>query len=197
MTDRPFLVEVDTATRGLPRWQAHSRVPRFLGGIQNGAHQAQSHRAVRVTQYGQLLAAWANGARLPDSELGAGLSHAKSAELGRQRHALALVGVPRHGPAEAARRAQRRGQANRQPKAGNTWCTRCSVKYAQAAGLCRSCGRETGAYEKTTREADADRIARQQVAVPAVTPPSPRAPRTRAIDGVEFEVVFDGTRDGR
>lgn len=70
-------------------------------------------------------------------------------------------------------------------------CQRCGKRWAQDAGLCRRCGRETGAYQLNCQQADAALIERQRAAQHVAVVVS-RQPRIRVIDGQEFEVVFDG-----
>lgn len=65
------------------------------------------------------------------------------------------------------------------PEAGR--CRNCRVKWAQYKGLCRRCERTVGVVETVP-----DRPA------PTLATPLPSGPRTRVVDGQEFDVVFSG-----
>ena len=67
-------------------------------------------------------------------------------------------------------------------------CRHCGERQNQGHGLCRRCARAAGVYTLSTREAEADRIARH--APPAVDPPPTRPVVIRIIDDVEYEVVW-------
>ena len=65
----------------------------------------------------------------------------------------------------------------------HTTCYRCHRKWAQKGGMCRLCGREAGLYrDQPMQDVSRGPIQRE-------VPP----PRTRIIEGVEYEIVFDGT----
>jgi hypothetical protein len=70
----------------------------------------------------------------------------------------------------------------------SVWCKRCGQRWAQDAGLCRRCGRDTGAYRLSGFEQDALRVTRQRGPRPLRLPTPPRP--TRVVDGVEYEVVW-------
>lgn len=74
-------------------------------------------------------------------------------------------------------------------------CKQCRARYAQKAGLCRSCGRASGAYTKRTIDVEAERLARRKAELPPPALVARPGPRTRVIDGVEFEIVFDGRQE--
>lgn len=61
-------------------------------------------------------------------------------------------------------------------------CRSCGRRWPQYRGLCRTCERT---YRSDPRNQP----------LPEPEPPAlaPRAPRTVTVDGVEFEVVWDGT----
>lgn len=83
--------------------------------------------------------------------------------------------------------------AGRPTIAASRLCQRCQGRYAQDGGrLCRRCGRDTGAYRDTTREADAARLERHRAAVASLVPSAAVVGAARVVDGVEYEVVFDG-----
>src|SRR5262245_59922119 len=68
-------------------------------------------------------------------------------------------------------------------------CRNCRKRQVQFAGLCRSCGRLLGVYTKTTRDAEAERLEKQQTALTPryQAPASTTLPRPVVIDGVEFD----------
>lgn len=70
-------------------------------------------------------------------------------------------------------------------------CERCGRRYKQDGQLCRSCAKETGAF--TTCQA-ADRAHVAAHLPPPVIVREARPSRTRIVNGVEFEVVWDGSR---
>jgi hypothetical protein len=49
------------------------------------------------------------------------------------------------------------------------------------------------ADHRTTQERDAERISRQQRFQALIKQVAPREPRVRVIDGVEYQIQFDGT----
>jgi hypothetical protein len=69
-------------------------------------------------------------------------------------------------------------------------CRRCGVRWAQYRGLCRTCDPGPGdrAIQNSRQRIERD-AARCQRRLPRATV----AIRTAVIEGVEFEVVFDGT----
>jgi hypothetical protein len=75
-------------------------------------------------------------------------------------------------------------------------CRRCALKYAQSHGLCRTCERETGVDNRSIFERERDRIAKQQRELEQCqrVTYAPRPPATRVINGVEFEITWDGSR---
>jgi hypothetical protein len=77
-----------------------------------------------------------------------------------------------------------------------TPCHRCGVKYQQGHRLCRSCQRETGVDNRSIFERERDRIAKQQHELQQCQRVTyvPRVPATRVINGVEFEITWDGSR---
>lgn len=76
----------------------------------------------------------------------------------------------------------------------NQICQRCRKKWANCAGLCRACGRETGLYTLTTRERDAARLQRHRPIRRRVEGPQPRLP-VRRVGQIDYEVVWDGSVD--
>ena len=73
-------------------------------------------------------------------------------------------------------------------------CSACKDKWAQGKkGLCRSCERAAG-DTRTTMDRDGERVERMR-AKHTDPPPSADAPRTRTriVDGIEYETVWDGT----
>lgn len=70
-------------------------------------------------------------------------------------------------------------------------CSRCRERYAQRDGLCRRCGREAGVYTMNTREMEAERLRKHQPKWKVE--PRQRVNPVRVVQGVEYEVVFDGT----
>lgn len=68
-------------------------------------------------------------------------------------------------------------------------CKQCQERWAQEAGLCRRCRRAQG---------DTRPVALLQTSVarisPTVAPLAVCGPRYAVYHGVEFEVVFDGSR---
>jgi hypothetical protein len=73
-------------------------------------------------------------------------------------------------------------------------CKRCHQRYAQERGRCRRCNRERGDTRRVI-EIEAAQLARlfarYDAPRPAPVPPGHR--RTVTIDGIEYEVMFDGT----
>ena len=52
--------------------------------------------------------------------------------------------ITRRHTTAAARKAQARGQANRQPPAGSHWCAKCSRRFAKdGERFCRPCQKES------------------------------------------------------
>lgn len=79
-------------------------------------------------------------------------------------------------------------------KTPHTLCKRCHVKWPQWQGLCRSCWRELG-DTRSQADWDAEALGVQKRRRPLV-PPAPDVPREpiiKVIDGVEYEVNWDGT----
>lgn len=74
-----------------------------------------------------------------------------------------------------------------------TMCRRCGRRYQHGNGLCHTCGRLAG-DTRTTREREADRIAAHEAGLTRVVETPPGAPRTLRIAGVDYEVMWDGTR---
>jgi predicted amidophosphoribosyltransferase len=77
-------------------------------------------------------------------------------------------------------------------RSANRRCATCFLRWAQADGLCRTCGRALD--HLTTFEREAARLARQAAThmVPAEQL-APREPLTKVVDGVEYEVAWDGS----
>lgn len=104
------------------------------------------------------------------------------------RDSWALAGyVPPERPHAAAR--------PRVAVPGHRRCRVCRLRYVQADGLCRACGRASGAYELSTVEADAARLERMGARVPVLAASALEAAAggvVRTVDGQEYEVVFDG-----
>lgn len=76
-----------------------------------------------------------------------------------------------------------------------TRCQSCFKRWAQERGLCRTCSRKAG-DRRTTRDRDSARSQRRALRQPATryTPPPPVArAHERVIDGVVYEVTWDGT----
>jgi hypothetical protein len=75
-------------------------------------------------------------------------------------------------------------------------CQRCGLRWVQARGLCRTCERQTGADTRTTFERELDAYMRRQTQGLHVARVAPRPARVNPIvvvDGVTFEVMWDGT----
>lgn len=79
-------------------------------------------------------------------------------------------------------------------------CSRCHRKWRQDhTTFCRHCQRVLGLPMCNTREAGAARIARQQARIASgghLVPADdrlPRATRTIVVDGVEYEIKWDGS----
>jgi hypothetical protein len=73
-------------------------------------------------------------------------------------------------------------------------CRRCGLKWAQKAGLCRTCERETGSDNRSIFERERDRQLKREAQIEALrVKPEPAVPRARVIDGVEYEITFDGS----
>lgn len=79
-------------------------------------------------------------------------------------------------------------------------CHRCRIRWVQAwlgpyAGLCRRCAMEAGAVLPTAREFEAERVARREQAIASKRAPDsgPRPPIEKVINGVAYEVNWDGT----
>lgn len=139
----------------------------------------------------QFVADLARFTKVPQSRVLAELHTLRRAEMAQQvREAIwALAG---YAP------PPRRTPQPRRLKSAPRFCRRCRHRYAQAAGLCRRCARESGVYTLTTIEADAARLDRLRAAgvVPpavAVLPPSAETrSHVEVINGVEFDVVSVG-----
>jgi hypothetical protein len=73
-------------------------------------------------------------------------------------------------------------------------CRRCALKWAQTHGLCRRCERETGVDERSVFERERDRIARRRRELESCqrATAAPRPFATRVIDGIEYEITWDG-----
>jgi predicted amidophosphoribosyltransferase len=75
-------------------------------------------------------------------------------------------------------------------------CKRCGVRYKQFNGLCRQCGRELGVVtplmvqlrRRLIRPAPDFLLSIAPQRAPVDPPPI----RTRIIDGVEYDIVWDG-----
>ena len=61
-------------------------------------------------------------------------------------------------------------------------CRRCGERYAQAFGFCCACGRDLELSALPHQDAAAQTDKRES-----------RIPKTRVIDGVEYEITFDGS----
>jgi predicted amidophosphoribosyltransferase len=77
-------------------------------------------------------------------------------------------------------------------------CNACQQRWSQSRlGLCRRCERETGADDRTLFERERETLERQRARRPAAAPapvPAPQSLYVRQVDGVEFDVVWDGRR---
>lgn len=74
-------------------------------------------------------------------------------------------------------------------------CIRCRKRWRQHKMFCRACAREAGAIASgvSLLELDARRVERLKARFAGGTLAPPMPPRfTRILDGVEYEVVFDG-----
>lgn len=73
-------------------------------------------------------------------------------------------------------------------------CERCKLRYRQEGVLCRSCRRELGDHVGNF-EREAEWVREKQERLDALRRPAPpaRAPRTIIVNGVEYEVKWDGT----
>lgn len=76
-------------------------------------------------------------------------------------------------------------------------CWRCHERYRQLDGLCYTCAREVGRTIQSRREQERQRVDQERAKLEALyAQASPDAPRCYVINGIEYEVVWDGRRRG-
>lgn len=75
-------------------------------------------------------------------------------------------------------------------------CIQCGIRYRQAElnGLCKRCARLLGTY-RSRAEFDALFVAAQRANLERLRRPAapPREPRFVTVNGVRFEIIWDGS----
>jgi hypothetical protein len=73
-------------------------------------------------------------------------------------------------------------------------CTCCGVRWKQGRrGLCRRCERQLAGDTRNTVAREAEVVGRQQRYLELKKREYQRPPRFRVVDGVEYQIQFDGT----